>query len=635
MDGPHAARSGHQGTAMALAPLGHVLWSRVMKYDASDPSWADRDRFILSAGHASILLYSMLYLTGHGLTLDDLRSFRQWGSATPGHPEVGVTSGVEVTTGPLAQGLGNAVGMAIGERNLRARFGEEACDHRIWAVCGDGDLAEGLSHEAASLAGHLGLGRLVVVYDDNRITIDGPTDLALSDNAPARFEAYGWHVIDLGESADDLDAIDKALSDASSHEDQPSLIVLRSHIGTPSPDIDTAAVHGYSLKDEGIAETKRTLGLPEDQSFWVPDDVLAYYRAAGVRGSSRRSAWEERIENLGGRAPEWKAAQEGSGLPGWENRLPIWSAGETVATRKASNACLQTLVEDVPGIIGGGADLTGNTGTTISGHGVHAFHCPEGRQLYFGVREHAMGAISNGLALHGGHRPVAGTFLVFSDYMRGAVRLAALSRARSIFVWSHDSVGVGEDGPTHQPIEHAASLRAIPGLDVFRPADANETAAAWRAAIESDGPTALLLTRQDVPVLAGTADPDAVARGGYVLHECDRPPDLLLVATGSEVQLAVEATSVLSASGTAVRVVSMPCTDRFEAQTAEYQEMVLPPGIPSLSIEAGSTFGWARWVDKSVGIDRFGASAPGGRVMSELGITVEAVVASAQHLLAL
>ena len=445
MDAPHAARSGHQGTAMALAPLAHVLWTRILEYDAGDPAWPDRDRFVLSAGHASILLYSMLHLTGHGLTLEDLRQFRQWDSATPGHPEAGHTAGVEVTTGPLGQGIANAVGMTVAERNLRARFGAEVCDHRTFVVCGDGDLAEGISHEAASLAGHLGLGRLVAVYDDNHITIDGPTELALSDDAPARFAAYGWHVIDLGEAADDLDAIEAGLRAAMAEEDRPSLVVLRSHIGTPSPDIDTAAVHGYSLTDEGIAETKRRMDLPEDESFHVPDEVLQMYRDAGSRGASARAAWEDRLAAWDGDRAAWDACWGATGLDGWSDELPTWEPGDSVATRKAGNASLTSLLDAVPGLLGGGADLTGNTGTTIKGHGVQSAECPEGRQLFFGVREHAMGAVCNGLALHGGALPVCGTFLVFSDYMRAAVRLAALSRAKTLFVWSHDSVGVGED----------------------------------------------------------------------------------------------------------------------------------------------------------------------------------------------
>ena len=633
MDAPHAARSGHQGTAMALAPLAHVLWTRILTYDAADPTWPDRDRFILSAGHASILLYSMLYLTGHGLTLDDIRAFRQWGSATPGHPEVGHTAGVEVTTGPLGQGLANGVGMAIAERNLRARFGSELTDHHTFVICGDGDLAEGISHEAASLAGHQGLGRLVVVYDDNHVTIDGPTELALSDDAPARFRAYGWHVIDLGDAAEDLDAMEAAVRDAMAVTDRPSLIVLRSHIGHPSPDVDSSAVHGYSLTDEGIAETKRRMGLPEDEPFWVPDQVLGQYRAAGRRGADSRSSWEERLAAFSGDRASWDAAQAGRGVEGWEERLPTWAAGEAVATRKASNACLQALLDVVPGLIGGGADLTGNTGTTIRDHGVQGPDCPEGRQVYFGVREHAMGAICNGMALHGGMLPVNGTFLVFSDYMRGAVRLAALSSARTTFVWSHDSVGVGEDGPTHQPVEHAAALRAMPGIPVFRPADANETAAAWRYIVGADGPVALLLTRQDVPVLAGSTDHDAVTRGAYVLADPDGEPDVVLIGTGSEVAVALDAAATLTAAGHSVRVVSMPCTELFAEQADGYRASVLPAGIPTVSVEAGVTFGWARWADRSIGIDRFGASAPGEQAMAGLGITPAAVVASAESLL--
>jgi transketolase len=633
MDAPHAARSGHQGTAMALAPLAHVLWTRILNYDAADPTWPDRDRFILSAGHASILLYSMLHLTGHGLTLDDIRNFRQWGSATPGHPEVGHTAGVEVTTGPLGQGFANGVGMAMAERNLRARFGSELSDHHTFVICGDGDLAEGISHEAASLAGHQGLGRLVAIYDDNHVTIDGPTELALSDDAPVRFRAYGWHVIDLGDAAEDLDAMEGAIRDAMAVTDRPSLIVLRTHIGHPSPDVDSSAVHGYSLTDDGIAETKRRMGLPEDQAFWVPDEVLEQYRATGRRGGDARRAWEERLASFTGDRAIWDAAQTGRGVDGWADQLPTWDAGGAVATRKASNACLQALLDVVPGLIGGGADLTGNTGTTIKDHGVQGPDCPEGRQVYFGVREHAMGAICNGMALHGGMLPVNGTFLVFSDYMRGAVRLAALSGARTVFVWSHDSVGVGEDGPTHQPVEHAAALRAMPGIRVFRPADANETAAAWRYIVGADGPVALLLTRQDVPVLAGSTDHDAVLRGAYVLADPEGDPEVVLIGTGSEVAVALDAAATLTAAGRSVRVVSMPCTELFSEQADGYRSSVLPDGIPTVSVEAGVTFGWERWADRCVGIDRFGTSAPGDQAMAGLGITPTAVVAAAESLL--
>ena len=633
MDAPHRARSGHQGTAMAMAPLAHVLWTRILRYDAGDPAWPDRDRFVLSAGHASILLYSMLHLTGQGLTLDDLREFRQWGSRTPGHPEVGHTAGVEVTTGPLGQGIANAVGMAVAERWLRHRFGAGVCDHRVFTLCSDGDLSEGISHEASSLAGHQGLGRLICFYDDNRITIDGPTDLSLSDDAAQRFEAYGWHVLDLGEAAEDLDALESGIKTAMAVDDAPSMIIVRSHVAFPSPgQTDNHKAHGYSLFDDEIAATKAVMGLPADQSFYVPADVVEAYRAAGRRGATERSAWQQRLAALGPRRSEYEACRSGRGLPGWENKLPSWSAGESVATRKASSACLNAVADVVPGLVAGGADLTGNTGTSLSGvDPLNSTH-PAGRQLYFGIREHAMGAVLNGAALHGGLVPVGGTFLVFSDYMRPAVRLAALSQAHSVFVWSHDSVGVGEDGPTHQPIEHAMSLRAIPGLRVFRPADGNEVAQAWRLALDLDGPSAMILTRQNVPVLEGTATSDGVARGAYTL--VDEPsPDVILVGTGSEVSVCVEAAAALGAQGAAARVVSMPCWELFARQGASYRGEVLPPGVPKLSVEAGVTLGWERWVDLPVGIDRFGASAPGSAVLDKLGMNAANVVDQAAALI--
>ncbi len=633
MDAPHAARSGHQGTAMALAPLAHVLWTRILNYDSADPSWPNRDRFILSAGHASILLYSMLYLTGHGLTLDDLKNFRQWGSLTPGHPEVGHTAGVEVTTGPLGQGVANAVGMAVAERNLRARFGEDTCSHYTYFFCGDGDLAEGISHESASFAGHQKLGRLIGVYDDNHISIDGPTELALSDDAVKRFEAYGWHVIDLGDASEDLDAIESAFHQAKSEGEKPSLIVLRTHIGTPSPDVDTADVHGYSLKEDKIAETKKRMELPEDETFYCPQEVLDFYRVAGSRGAPARVEWEESLKGASSDLESWEASQSGTGLQGWQGHVPSWEVGESVATRKASNACFQSLSEYVPGLLGGGADLTGNTGTALKGFGVQSAECPEGRQIYFGVREHAMGGICNGIALHGGLIPVNGTFFVFADYMRAAVRLAALSSAKNIFIWSHDSVGVGEDGPTHQPVEHLSSLRSMPNLQLFRPADANETAAAWVLAINHSGPTGLILTRQDVPVLNGTGDIEKVARGAYTLCGEELSPDLVIIGTGSEVSVALEAAEVLDNQGVNVRVVSMPSMGLFAEQDEEYKSSVLPEEVPTVSIEAGSTFGWHQWSDTQIGIDRFGASAPGEVVMENLGITAAAVVSAAQELL--
>ena len=632
MDGPHAARSGHQGTAMALAPLAHVLWTRIMRYDAQRPDWPDRDRFVLSAGHASILQYAMLYLTGHGLTLDDIKDFRQWGSATPGHPEAGCTPGVEVTTGPLGQGIANAVGMAVAESQLRTRFGAELFDHRIFVIAGDGDLSEGVSHEAASLAGHLGLGRLVVVYDDNLVTIDGGIDLALSDDAAARFRAYGWHVIELGEAAEDLDALEAGLREASAVEDRPSLVILRTVIAAPAPKTSgTPAGHGYAILDDEIAETKALMGLPTDESFHVPAEVVDYYRAAGTAGQAERFAWEARAAAFDGDRASLEACLATTGLPGWDEVLPTFEPGQSVATRRASHAALRALQPVVPAISAGSADLTGSTGTALADAGVFSAREPAGRQIYFGVREHAMGAIANGMALHGGAVPVVGTFLVFADYMRPAVRLAALSEAKVVFVWSHDSVGVGEDGPTHQPVEHLASLRAIPDLTVIRPADATETVGAWRVAVESDGPTALILTRQGVPVLAGTRA-EAVAAGGYTVVEPDEPR-LTLVGTGSEVSVCCDAADLLGAEGIAARVVSLPSWELFARQPYSEQARVLRPDLPSLSVEAGSTMGWTRWTDEAVGIDRFGASAPGAQVMEKLGISAPNVAERARGLL--
>jgi transketolase len=633
MDAPHAARSGHQGTAMALAPLAHVLFTRVLRYDAADPAWPDRDRFVLSAGHASILQYAYLFLTGHGLSLDDLRQFRQWGSATPGHPEVGHTAGVEVTTGPLGQGFANAVGMALAERWLRAHFGTELCDHRIYTLCGDGDLSEGVSHEAASLSGHQGLGRLICVYDDNRISIDGPTTLALSDNAAQRFAAYGWHVQHLGEAGEDLDALEQALRAAAAVEDAPSLVIVRTHIGYPSPSrTDDHEAHGYALKDPEIAEAKAVLGLPPDIAFHVPDDVLAYYRAFGRRGRDERAAWQQRMAAFQGDREAWEACIEGRPLPRWEERLPEpWAPGAAVATRKASGACLDAVADVVPGLVTGAADLTDNTGTKLGSGAILSAAEPGGRQLHYGVREHAMGSVMNGMALHGGIIPLGGTFLVFSDYMRPAVRLAAISGAKVIYSFTHDSVGVGEDGPTHQPVEHITSLRAIPGLRVIRPADANETIGAWRAALAATGPTALILSRQNLPVLHGTAGAP-VERGGYVLMDQDDPA-VVLVGTGSEVSVCVDAAVVLHDAGIPSRVVSLPSWDLFAAQGTDYQHEVLPADVPVLAVEAGVSLGWERWADDIVAIDRFGASAPGERVLSELGINVDNVVARARRLI--
>lgn len=631
MDAPLAAKSGHQGTAMALAPLAHVLYSRVMKHDPTDPEWPDRDRFILSNGHASILQYSMLYLCGYGLELDDLRAFRQWESRTPGHPEARHTPGVEVTTGPLGQGFGNAVGMAIAERYLRARFGEQLCDHHTWVVAGDGCFMEGVSHEAASLAGHLGLGRLTCVYDDNRITIDGGTDLAYSDDVAARFRAYGWHVEDLGAVADDLDALEAGLLRARDVDDRPSLLLLRSHIGHPSPDhTDRHEAHGNPFTADDVRRTKEVMGIP-DEPFWAPDDLVsAYRRHAGNRGAGERARWAGRLAEHPERET-WVQSWSGRAPDGWEAALPAFEPGSSLATRQAIQQVIAATAPALPGLVIGSADLTGNTGTKLSGATAQSAEHPEGQQVYFGVREHGMGAAAVGMGLHGGILPVTGTFFVFADYMRPSLRLAALSQAKVVFVFSHDSVGVGEDGPTHQPVEHLASLRAVPGLQVIRPADAAETAEAWRVAVEHDGPTALVLSRQGLPLVT---DGSAVGPGaGVVAHHGDTA-QVVLVATGSEVAVCVEAAEALAGEGITARVVSMPSWDRFERLDADARQAVLPPGVPVLSVEAGVTFGWERYADQCVGIDRFGASAPGAEALDRLGINVSNVTDRARALVA-
>ena len=635
MDAPQKANSGHPGTAMALAPLAHVLWTRIMRFEPSAPDWPDRDRFILSAGHASILLYSMLYLTGFGLTLDDIRQFRQWGSRTPGHPEVHHTPGVEVTTGPLGQGFADGVGMGIAERWLRARFSPEVCDHHTFVICSDGDMEEGISHEAASLAGHLQLGRLVYVYDDNHITIDGNTELSFSDDTATRFEAYGWHVERVGEIANDTAALEAAVRGAMQVEDRPSLIVLRSHIGYPSPHYtDTAKAHGNPLGEDEVRATKEILGLPPDETFWVPDEVLQLYRECIPRGQVLREAWEKRLASWTGDRAAFDACLAGRGLNGWHDKLPTWKPGEAVATRRAAKACFDAVLDVVPGLVAGGADLTENTGTELAGQARQSREHPEGRQLYFGIREHGMGGALNGMALHVGVLPAGGTFFVFSDYMRGAVRLAAISEAHVIFVWTHDSVGLGEDGPTHQPVEHLAGLRAMPGLRLIRPADANETAHALRVAVDRSGPTALVLSRQNLPVLDGTAEQaEGVRRGAYVLVDADEPA-IVLIGTGSEVSVCVEAAKLLTADGLPARVVSMPSWELFDEQDADYQDAVLTDGLPALAVEAAASFGWDRYADGSVSIDRFGASAPGATVLEKLGFTPANVASEAKALLA-
>jgi transketolase len=639
MDAPQLANAGHPGTAMALAPLAHVLFTRVLHHDPSDPHWPDRDRFVLSNGHASILLYSMLYLTGYGLTLDDLRGFRQWGSKTPGHPEFHHTEGVEVTTGPLGQGFANGVGMGIAERFLRSRYSPDVCDHFTFVFAGDGCLEEGISHEAASLAGHQGLGRLVYVYDDNHITIDGPTELSYSDNVAERFDAYGWDVNNLGEAANDLDVLETALLRGKSVEDKPSLIILRSHIGYPSPHLtDTATAHGSPLGEEEVRLTKEILGLPPEETFWVPDAVLDMYRTCIPRGQAYRSIWEKRFADWDGNKEAWEAGLAGQGLPGWESTLPTFDpGGDPIATRQAMQASLNASAGMIPAVIPGSADLTGNTGVALDDSTPQSKEHPEGNTIHYGIREHGMGGVMTGMAAHGGVVPVGGTFFVFSDYMRGAVRIAAISDAHVIYSWTHDSVGLGEDGPTHQPIEQLAAMRAMPNLRVIRPADANETAQAWRIAVDSSGPTALILTRQKIPVLSQTLEGAAagVERGAYVLQRetGDGPADLILIGTGSEVHVCLDAVSQLADRGIRARVVSFPSWELFALQDQSYRAEVLPPGVPRLAVEAATSFGWERYADDSVSIDHFGASAAGERNMTEFGFTPENVTARAEQLL--
>ncbi len=615
---------------MALAPLGHVLYSRVMKHDPADPAWPDRDRFMLSNGHASILQYSLLFLSGYGLELDDLRDFRQWESATPGHPEAGHTAGVEVTTGPLGQGFANAVGMAIAEENLRARFGAEAQDHFTFVIAGDGCLMEGISHEAASLAGHLGLGKLICVFDDNHITIDGPASMSSGDDAAMRFRAYGWDVIDLGEMADDLDGLEAALETAKGQTEKPSLLILRSHIAEPSPDhTDTAAAHGNPFSAEDVTRTKEVMGIP-DEAFWAPDDLVAAYRGhVGERGAAARSAWAEASSSVTS-TPEWQAAWSGTGTDGWDTDLPAYDLGESLATRKAIQKALDSTYDRLPGLISGSADLTGSNGTGLARTTAFTVDDRAGRYVHYGVREHAMGAALVGMAQHGGTLPISGTFFVFSDYMRPPIRLAALSGAKACFVFTHDSVGVGEDGPTHQPVEQLATLRAMPGLHVIRPADGNETIQAWADIVRHDGPSALILSRQNIRVVT---DGSAVSRGAGIVTDSEGELDVVLVGTGSEVEVCVDAADRLREQGRSVRVVSLPSWDRFAEQDESFRDSVLPAGVPTLSVEAATTFGWERYSDDSIGIDRFGASAPGELVLDKLGINVDHVVERANALL--
>lgn len=629
LDAPLKAKSGHQGTAMSLAPLAHVLYSRILQHDPSQPQWLNRDRFILSNGHASILQYALLYLGGWGLSLDDLKNFRQWDSATPGHPEVGHTAGVEVTTGPLGQGFANAVGMAIAESHLRSVHGVDAVDHHTYVIVGDGCLMEGVSHEAASLAGHLKLDHLVCVFDDNKITIDGSTDLTCSDDVPARFRSYGWNVIEAGEIAEDCDALESVLLAAKNHSGAPTMIVLRTHIGFPSPEMtDKHEAHGNPFTAELVTSVKKVMGIP-DEPFWAPEDLVASYRSHVLsRGSASRIAWESSISP--GAKKKLDDQHSTVDVKTLTAALPVYDASTNLATRQAFQKVIEATDGVLPHVIAGAADLTGNTGAKLSAATGYSSSNPSGKQVYYGIREHAMGAAMVGMALHGGVIPVGGTFFVFADYMRPSIRLAALSGARCVFVFSHDSVGVGEDGPTHQPIEHLSSLRSIPGLQVIRPADPNETAHAWLTAVTHNGPTAIILSRQNVP---SVTDGSAVQPGAAIIKKASSPV-ATIIGTGSEVGTALEASVLLEADGIAVNVVSLPSWERFLSLSASEREAIIPTSLPRISVEAGSTFGWAAIATHSVGIDRFGASAPGNVVMEKLGISASNVAATVKRAIA-
>jgi transketolase len=645
IDAVQKANSGHPGLPLGAAPMAYVLWQRHLRHNPRDSQWPDRDRFVLSAGHGCMLLYCLLHLTGYDVTLDDLRAFRQWGSRTPGHPESFLTPGVEASTGPLGQGTANAVGMAIAERALAHRFnrsGHSIVNHFTYALVSDGDLMEGISAEAASLAGHLKLGKLVYLYDSNRVTLDGPASLTFTtEDVGKRYEAYGWHVLHVADGDRDLDAIDRAIADARSETERPSLIIIRTTIGFGSPHKEgTASAHGSPLGAEEVALTKKALGWDPDRSFYIPPDAARVFGEAVAKGQSLQAEWQRRFSAFSEKEPElaaeWKRRIAGDLPDGWDRDVPRFEPGKEMATRVSAGKVLNAIAPQLPELIGGDADLSSSTKTSLDGEGSFDGQTGAGRNIHFGVREHAMGGIVNGMAYHGGVRAFAATFFCFSDYMRPAVRLAALSHLPVVFVWTHDSIGLGEDGPTHQAVEHLMSLRAMPNLHVVRPADANESAAAWRWAIERrSGPVALVLSRQGLPVLK--ADSSGLSRGAYVLSEATGgKPRAILIATGSEVALALEAQNLLAAEGIPCRVVSMPCWELFEEQGDAYRESVLPPSITArVAVEAGATLGWWRWVgDRGsvVGLDRFGASAPAEVNFEKLGFTPARLVEEVKRL---
>ncbi len=640
------ANSGHPGMPLGAAPMAYVLWTRFMRYNPSDPGWVDRDRFVLSAGHGSALLYAMLHLTGYDLSLHDLKDFRQWGSKTPGHPEYGVAPGVEATTGPLGQGFAMGVGMALAERFLAQQFNRDGfpmVDHYTYAIVSDGDLMEGVASEAASLAGTLGLGKLIYLYDDNHISIEGNTDLAFTEDRLARFAAYGWHTVQV-DDGNDVAAMAAAVEAAQAETQRPSIIAVRTEIGFGSPKVNTSGVHGEPLGAEALEATRQNLSCPLG-AFCIPDEVAHFFHACQVKGVEAQEKWQKMFSHYSEAHPELARRfqnQLAGELPKhWDSEVPVFAADEKIATRAASGKVLNALASKVPNLVGGSADLAPSNKTMIAGSpDMRPGQDPGGRNIHFGVREHAMGAVVNGMALHGGMIPYGGTFFVFADYMRPALRLSAIMGCHSIWIFTHDSIGVGEDGPTHQPIEQLMSLRSMPGFTVLRPAEGNETAAAWRVALQhKHGPVALVLTRQKLPCLDPEEYPVAkgVAKGAYVLSESEGKPELLLLATGSEVTLALAAQAELAEKGVAARVVSMPSWELFAAQDQDYRDKVLPPKVRArVAIEAGAVLGWERYVGLDgavVGLERFGESAPGPVVMDKLGFNVEHVVKTALRVL--
>ena len=650
VDAVQQADSGHPGMPLGAAPMAYVLWDRFLRHNPGNPHWFNRDRFVLSAGHGSMLLYALLHMTGYDLPLTEIENFRQWESMTPGHPEADCAPGVEVTTGPLGQGLAMSVGIAMAERFLAAQFNMAAkqdrpefnmVDHHTYAICSDGDLMEGIASEAASLAGFLQLGKLVSLYDDNDISIEGHTDLTFTENVAARFEAYGWQVLHV-EDGNELAAIESAISQAQTEENRPSLIIVRTHIGYGSPLQDTAEVHGAPLGEQGVTQTKQALGWPQQPKFHIPTEARTHMNRAMQRGAELEEKWETLLADYCSQYPElgesFHQAMENKLPPDWDIDIPVFDADDgPIATRTASGDVLNAITGRLPTLFGGSADLAPSTKTTLEGYGDFGPNNEGARNIHFGVREHAMGAIVNGMARHGGIIPFGATFLVFSDYMRPALRLSALMKTNAIFIFTHDSIGLGEDGPTHQPVEHLMTLRAIPNMTVIRPADANETAAAWHVAVSRKQPVALVLTRQKLPVLDPLCSADGLPRGAYVLAEADaQQPHIVIIATGSEVHLALAARRRLAAKAIDARVVSMPCWELFGEQPQEYRHDVLPPGVPRLALEAGVTLGWERHVGEHgdiIGLDRFGASAPGDVALTNLGFNVDNVVNRARALL--